>query len=276
MTFPLFSTLRLAWVAGSRGRAGRLFGLGLALMGSAQAGTRSASGTSLNIDLDVASQVVTVVSTGATNAWTGSGTGTAVSAAVLTVTPGTTYDTINLTDSATGTAVTFNTSTANAYGDHFKVTLDDTPKAVTFNGASSFTGAFGLSITTAGSIDFASASSLSLVNGNLTLDANTQVVPTAMGTSGIMVNNATINTTGSGITTLRARGGPGPVSAITVNNKGIAVIAGGSITGGTTGTMTLEGRGFAGVDGPVQGQGVFVGGRNSATAGTDPRDAEPS
>jgi hypothetical protein len=71
-------------------------------MGSAQAGTRSASGTTLNIDLDVASQVVTVVSTGstytftlsggATNAWTGSGTGTAVSATVLTVTPGTTYN----------------------------------------------------------------------------------------------------------------------------------------------------------------------------------------
>jgi hypothetical protein len=280
MSFPLFSSLGLAWIAGSRGRAGWLFGLGLALMGSAQAGNRSASGTALNIDLDVASQVVTVVSTGstytftlsggATNTWTGSGTGTAVSSAVLTVTPGTTYDTINLTDSATGTAVTFNTSTANTYGDHFNVTLDNAPGAVTFNGASSFTGAFGLSITTARNIAFAGASSLSLVNGNLTLDANTQVVPTAMTLSGIMVNNATITTTGSGITTLRARGGTGPVVAsngivITFNNKGIAVIGGGSITGGTTGTMTLEGRGFAGVDGPVQGQGVFVGGRNSTT-----------
>ena len=269
-------------MAGSRGRAGWLFGLGLALMGPAQAGTRSASGTSL--DLDVASQVVTVVSTGstdtftlsggATNTWTGSGTGTAVAGAVLTVTPGTTYDTINLTDSATGTAVTFNTSTANTYGDHFNVTLDNAPGAVTFNGASSFTGAFGLSITTARNIAFAGASSLSLVNGNLTLDANTQVVPTAMTLSGIMVNNATINTTGSGITTLRARGGTGTASVL--QNKGIAVIGGGSITGGTTGTMTLEGRGFAGVNGPILGQGVFVGGRNSATAGTDPRDSEPS
>jgi hypothetical protein len=273
MTYTLFSTLRLAWIAGSRARAGWLFGLGLALMGSAQASTFSASGTTLNIDLDVPSQTLTVVSTGSTYTftlsnvanitWTGSGTGTAVAGAVLTVTPGTTYDTINLTDSATGVLINFNNSTANAYGDHFNVTLDNAPSALTFNGASSFTGAFGLSITTARRIDFASGSSLSLVNGNLTLDANTQVVPTAMTYSGIMVNNATINTTGSGITTLRARGGNG--SALNFTNKGIAVIGGGSITGGTTGTMTIEGRSFAGVDGQVQGQGVFVGGRNSTT-----------
>ena len=128
-------------MAGSRGWAGRLFGLGMALMGSAQAGTLRASGTTLNIDLDVASQVVTLVSTGstytftlsggATNPWAGSGTRTAASAAVLTITPWATYDTINLTGSGTGTgtgtAVTFNTTTANAYVDDFKVTLDNTP-----------------------------------------------------------------------------------------------------------------------------------------------------
>ena len=159
MTSPLFSALKLAWMAGSRGRAGRLFGLGLALVGSAQAGTLRASGTTL--------------SGGTTNPWAGSGTRTAASATVLTVTPGATYNTINLTDSATGTAVTFNTSTANPYVDDFKVTLDTPPGAVTFNGASRFTGAFGLSITTARNIAFASASSLSLGNGSLTLDANT-------------------------------------------------------------------------------------------------------
>jgi hypothetical protein len=189
-------------------------------MGSAQAGTFSASGTTLNIDIVVPSHDLTVVSTGSTytftlsnrtglNTWTGSGTGTAVAGAVLTVTPGTTYDTINITDSATGARIYFNNSTANAYGDHFNVTLDNAPSSVNFVGASSFTGAFGLSITTAKNINFASGSSLSLVDGNLTLDANTQVVPTAMTLSGIMVNNATITTTGSGITTLRARGGPG-------------------------------------------------------------------
>ncbi len=113
------------------------------------------------------------------------------------------------------------------------MTLDNASGAVTFNGASSFTGAFGLSITTARNIDFASASSLSLVNGNLTLDANTQETPTAMLFSGIMVDNATITTTGSGITTLRARGGTGP--SVSFLNKGIAVTGGGSITGGTTG-----------------------------------------
>ena len=245
---------------------------GGALLGSAQAATRSKSGTTLNIDLNVANQVVTVVSTGttytftlsggATNTWTGSGTGTVVATTKLTVTPGTTYDSINITDSATGTAVTFATSGVKTYVDDFNVTLDNAPGAVTFNGASSFTGAFGLSITTARNITFASASSLSLVNGNLTLDANTQETPTAMLFSGIMVNNATVTTTGSGITTMRARGGTGG----TDQNKGIAVISGGRITGGTTGTMTLEGKGFTGVNGPKEGQGIYVAGKSTANA----------
>ena len=93
---------------------------GGALLGSAQAAIRSKSGNTLNTDLNVANQRVTVVSTGTTytftlsggaaNTWTGSGIGTAVSSTKLTVTPGTNYDTINITDSATGTAVTFNTN----------------------------------------------------------------------------------------------------------------------------------------------------------------------
>lgn len=112
------------------------------------AGSFTASGSTLTIDLDVASQLVTVVSTGttytftlsggATNSWTGTtSTSVSVSGAVLTVTATglSTFETINITDSQTGTMVTFATSGANAYSDHFNITLDNTPGAVSSVGA---------------------------------------------------------------------------------------------------------------------------------------------
>jgi hypothetical protein len=234
---------------------------------------RLASGTTLDIEIQVANQVVTVASTGsaytftlsggATNVWTGFAANTSVSGTTLTVTPGSTYDTINLTDSVAGVAVTFNTSGANSYADQFNVTLNDTPGAVTFNGSSRFSGSNGLNILTTRNIAFAPDSSLSLVDGNLSLDANTQTPATSMLVPGIEIKGATVETTGSGITTLRARGGTG--AAASFLNKGIAVLSGGSLVGGTTGTMTIEGKGFAGSAAVAQGQGVFVSGRNLST-----------
>jgi sugar lactone lactonase YvrE len=235
--------------------------------------TRLASGTTLDIDIQVANQVVKVVcvgqvytftlSGGATNTWAGSAAGTSASGATLTVTPGSTYNTIHITDSAAGAAVTFNTSGNNFYADQFNVTLNDSPGAVTFNGSSAFSGSNGLNILTTRNIAFASGSSLSLIDGNLSLDANTQTPATSMTVSGIEINGATVQTIGSGSTTLRARGGTG--AAASFLNKGIAILSGGSLVGGTTGTMIIEGRGFAGVNGPIQGQGVFVSGRHSTT-----------
>jgi hypothetical protein len=95
-----------------------------------------------------------------------------------------------------------------------------------------------------------------MANGNLRMDINTQAVPRVLNYSGLMVNNATIQTTGNGTTNITARGGVGSVS--TFLNKGVAVVEGGKILGGTTGTMTITGYGYTGVDGGVQGQGVFV------------------
>ncbi len=196
--------------------------------------TVSASGTTLNIALNVASQQVAITSSGtsyrlvlsggATNTWSGSATGTSASTATLTVssTGLSTYNTINITDTANGAGVTFNTSGTNAYSDAFNITLNggstagDMPAAVTFNGTSSFNGTNALNVTTTRNIAFASGSSLSTLNGNLTLKANvgnTAAAGSTFGAAGVDVNNATVQVTGTGLLDLRGRGGEGSNAA---------------------------------------------------------------
>jgi hypothetical protein len=236
------------------------------------AGSFTASGTTLTLDLDVASQLVTVVSTGttytftlsggATNTWTGTtSSSVSVSGVVLTVTATglSTFGTINITDSQTGNAVTFNNSGANAYSDNINITLNNSPGAVTFNGASSFSGNNAINVTTSMYITFAVASGLSTVNGNLTLDANTQATPNNFAFSGIAVNAATVQVTGTGVMSMRARGGSTGSSTLFLN-KGIVVYAGGQVKGGTTGTATFEGWGYTGLSGTTGAQGVVVNG----------------
>jgi hypothetical protein len=75
--------------------------------------------------------------------------------------------------------------------------------------------------------------------------------------SGILVDNATVQITGTGILTMRGKGGS-TGSASSYQNRGIAVINGAQVMGGTTGTPTIEGRGYTGVSGTRQGQGVIV------------------
>jgi hypothetical protein len=88
-----------------------------------RAGDFTASGSTLTLDLNVANQLVSVVSNGtsytftlsggATNTWSGTtSSSVSVSGAVLTVTSTglSTFNTINITDSQTGNGVTFNTS----------------------------------------------------------------------------------------------------------------------------------------------------------------------
>jgi hypothetical protein len=52
----------------------------------------------------------------------------------VTATGRSTFSTIIITDSQTGNAVTFHTSSSNVYADHITMTLDNTPGALTFNG----------------------------------------------------------------------------------------------------------------------------------------------
>ena len=267
------------------GKSGRIFAflLALLLLGSynnSYAGAFTASGSTLTLDLDVASQLVTVVATsttytftlsgGATNTWTGTTSfDVTVSGAVLTVTAAgiSTFTNINITDSQTGNAVTFATSGVNSYSNYIDVTLDNAPGAVTFNGSSSFTGTNGLSITTSMYITFAASSSLTTENGDITLSANMQVTPSSLLFSGITVNNAKVEITGTGILSMTARGGTG-TGAPVFANKGIAVISGGLVKGGTTGTMNIEGRGYTGVAGTQYGIGVLVTGTGSLGAST--------
>ena len=254
----------------SSGKAIALFLSFFLLLGiqKSYAGSFTASGSTLSLDLNVASQLVTVVSTGttytftlsggATNTWTGTTSASVtVSGAVLTVTATglSTFSVFNITDSQAGTAMTFATSGANIYTDQINITLDNTPGAVTFNGNTSFTGSNGLSITTSMYIIFPNASKLTTVDGDITLDANTQATPSSFLFSGIKVDGAIVEITGTGILTMTARGGSG--TAGSYNNKGIAVVNGGTIKGGTTGTMNLLGRGFTGETGSIQAQGVL-------------------
>ncbi len=227
----------------------------------------SGSGTTFFITLNAASTALSVASAGtsytftlgtAGNTWSGGGAGTTASTTTLTLGAAglTAYNKIVIVDAAAGAAVTFANSGVNAFSDSMSVVLSHTAGITTFNGTTSFTSGFGISVITDGNIAFSSASSLSTVNGNIYLSANMQATPNTFAYSGIKVTAATVQITGTGQLTMRARGGIG-VGA-TYDNRGIAVVTGGVIKGGTTGTTTIEGYGYTGVDGTINGQGVFV------------------
>ncbi|MEI7924102.1 MAG: hypothetical protein WCJ40_19505, partial [Planctomycetota bacterium] len=224
-----------------------------------------------SLDLNVANQIMTIASQGstytftlsggATNTWTGSngfgftGSGTATLTANLACsTFAVNY--FNIDDSAANTAVIFGNSGANNYNDTFTIRANNTSNAVLFSGNTSFSGSNALTIITDGRVELPSASCLTMANGNLRMDINTQAVPQVRNFSGLLVNNATIQTTGNGTTDITARGGVG--AAASFLNKGVAVVNGGKILGGTTGTMNITGYSYTGVDGGVQGQGVYV------------------
>ena len=161
------------------------------LFGSApaQASSFSGSGTTFTVGLGN-NQTVTVTAQATTYTFTsGSWTGTpnanaTVSGTTLTITAAgrAAYDTFNITNSTANGTVFFADSGANTYDDNFNVTLDNGfAGAVTFNGTSSFSGANAINVTNAANIVFSSGASLSTVNGNLTLAANTQATPPPRG-----------------------------------------------------------------------------------------------
>ncbi|MDA1016747.1 MAG: hypothetical protein O3A00_20105, partial [Planctomycetota bacterium] len=163
----------------------------------------SASGATLDINL-TAGESLQIVSAGTSYTLTSSGTwsGTtsssvSTSGSTLTVTSAglTAFSTINVTDSGSGAAVTFNNSGANAYGDSFNVTLDNaTPGAVTFNGTSQFTGSAGLSVVTAGNI-LLNSSPITTSGGDVSLIAS----------NGVTLSGAAADvTTGGGMFTVDA------------------------------------------------------------------------
>ena len=217
----------------------------------------SGSGATFNINLNAASTRLSVVATStgytftlSSGSWTGSATGATISGLNLTInaTGLSTYDTFNITDSATEAAVSFNDSGANTYKDNFNINLDGDgaggiPGIVTFNGTSSFIGSNAIGVVTTTNIVFNYNSILSTVNGNLTLDANTQLPYTTLQYDGIYLNNATVKATGTGTVVVKGRSGANSGSA----SNGIYIDGPSILSGGMAGALTVQGWGSANI-----------------------------
>ncbi|RLS33683.1 MAG: hypothetical protein DWH80_00040 [Planctomycetota bacterium] len=214
----------------------------------------TASGSTLNVDLNTANANVAIVSSGTSytltltgDTWNGTDsanvTGNGTSTLTVTAAGLAAFDTISITDSAAGESVTFDDSGANTYQDDFSVVLDNTGAGViTFNGATHFAGASGLSGLTTRNIQLNSGSSVTTINGNLTLSANAAGTTTG-DFSGLRAENATIQTTGSGNIVVTGRGGN---DAATGSHIGIALVNGSFINASGTGAVTLMGTGGVG------------------------------
>ena len=104
------------------------------------------------------------------------------------------------------------------------------------------TGAGDVSITVSRSIALNPGSSITATSGNITLNANQQVTPTTTGNfAGIDVNNATVESTGSGNIELNGTGGESLEDFLT--GSGVMVRAGGGVISSGTGSLTINGNG---------------------------------
>ena len=164
------------------------------------------------------------------------------------------------------------------------ITGDDATDVVDFNGPLTFAAGHGLtvfdmgtvslpntasdiatsgngvvSITVLKNIVLASGSSITTVDGDVTLSANQQAAPAAGAFVGVSLNGATIFTAGAGSISLTGRGGTSRDE-----NHGVAIQSGSSITSRATGTVTVQGNGGNGND---FNYGVVVSGAGEITSG---------
>ena len=117
------------------------------------------------------------------------------------------YDDIEITDTGTGNSVRFNNSGANTYSDSFSITLDNAPAvgALTFVGATEFSGSNTLSADVANRIWLFTNSQVTMDTGAITLSANS--AGTGVGNyQGILLSSSTLRSN-SGPITLNGRGG---------------------------------------------------------------------
>ena len=242
--------------------------------------TYSASGSEFIIDLNSAgdlnisstgtSYLFTLTNgSGGTNTWSGTGTAS-VSGANLTANAASlaAYDTFTIRRSANFPRVQFLNSTG-SYADNFNLSMSNgtlnRSGCITFDGTTTFANNGSLRIVTDYHVAMLANSTLTMTNGNLDMSINMQATSSVMELSGLMVDsNATIQTNGTGQTTIEARGGNG-VSSTVQNlhyNKGVAVINGGKIIGGTTGSLSITGYSYNNLtlsaSNKINGQGVFV------------------
>ncbi len=141
--------------------------------------------------------------------------------------------------SLTSGLIVFNNSLALAADKNIGVNASGT---IDFPNSSAHLAASGtgtISLTTARDIKLASGSSVTTVDGDLTLSANQQTTASTGSFIGVDVNGGLVQTTGSGVLSVTGKGSNGSATGQT----GVLVQAGGGIIGGTTGTMTVAGTG---------------------------------
>ena len=117
-------------------------------------------------------------------------------------------------------------------------------------------------LTTARDISFGPVSSLTTVDGPITLNANQQASPTGGTFAGIDVNAASIQATGTGVVTVNGKGGTSGAG-----NYGVFVRGGGLIKGGNNGVgvMTTDVLGTGG-NGGTNTHGVDIEPASSITS----------
>ncbi|NLF70850.1 MAG: hypothetical protein GX575_17605, partial [Candidatus Anammoximicrobium sp.] len=112
-------------------------------------------------------------------------------------------------------------------------------------------------------VALAGSSSVVVVDGNLTVEANQQATPTAGNYVGVEVDGGLLQSTGTGIVTVQGTGGDDSGGS----QYGVYVHNGGDIVGGTAGTNTVVGTGGSGTG--SDNVGVHVRGATITSGGGD-------
>lgn len=238
----------------------------------------SESGKTLNIDLNVANSNLAITSDG-TNyvltltgaAWSGTSShvsGNRTGTLLVTASGKSHFDTINITDSAKGTSVTFNDSGSNAYSDTFVVELTDTTAGtIQFNGSTSFTGTAALTAITTRNIVVSSGATVATKDGEMFLSANDQRATTQGNFNGVEVKGK-VEATGKGNVTVQGHIGAKSTASQLAGVK----VDGGTISGGKTGDLTVRGNttvsATAGGSSRATGSGANLNGVWVANSGT--------
>jgi hypothetical protein len=114
-----------------------------------------------------------------------------------------------------------------------------------------------VSLTTARNISLASGSSVTAVDGSITLAAKQQLVATSGNFIGVEVENGLIQSTGTGAVTIMGRGGDDPSGS----QIGVKIHANGDVIGGATANVTVAGQG--GFSSGTHNYGVGLGNNGS-------------
>jgi hypothetical protein len=276
------------------------------LEGRAVLATYGITGTTLNIDLNTPSENVRIfpeanhfridLNGASANIWTaqsGASTdGLTVTTLDQTPLPGggvmngsnltadyTKFDTVNITDSASSTRVYFLSGSNDSISDSFNIKLDNSSAGIFFPSESlttfgnyNFIGSTSLSIDVDHSVEFSTFQvprTWTFNDGNLDMRINMQQTPRDTTKAGLFLNRSVIQTLGTGQTNIIAKGGNG--SGSTFQNRGVAVINGAKIIGGTTGTMNITGYAFPHANATgwnATATGVAVSGNQTLYAGS--------